>query len=297
MVVYHTDNKATEVVRRGVNTFSVKKRTLDSKKIFITKNFTITHSLYKDGRRAGLSMDTIRELSGIFNSDSSMNVKKLTRGTEVFLVLEKDIWEKPSKKRVVSVEVKSKKKNWTATKFAGQNTETGFYHQDGSAVSTSFLRYPLANFYVSSHFSLSRLHPIYHTKRPHYGVDLASPRGSPVWSTAKGKVVFAGTKGGYGKTVIIQHDQQYRTVYAHLAGFRKGLKVGDQVNQKQVIGYVGSTGAATGPHLHYEIRKNGQPKNPIRIQLPTIQKLSGGAWGEFKRQYEYYHKLLHGDKG
>ena len=161
-------------------------------------------------------MEVIREITGILNSDSAINVKRLAGGTDIRVVLERDVWAKPSKKHVVSVEVTSKKKTWSATKFSGQDTQAEFYHQDGTSVTTSFLRYPLENFYVSSHFSLNRKHPIYHTRRPHYGVDLAAPRGTKVWSTAKGKVIFMGTKGVYGKVIIIQHGQNYRSVYDHL---------------------------------------------------------------------------------
>lgn len=297
MVVYKTNSNTISAQKDEVGQFWVKKQKLDDKKIFFTKHFTINHSLYKDGRAAGLTIENIRDLTSIITSDATMNVKKMPVGAEIYVVLERDIWDKPNKKNITAVEVQSKRKKWTAMKFSGQDSQADFYHEDGSAISTSFLKYPLANFYVSSPFSLDRKHPIYNTRRPHYGVDLASPRGSPVWTTAKGKVVFAGVKGGYGKVIEIQHGQHYRTVYAHLSNFRKGLKVGDEVDQKQIIGYVGSTGAATGPHLHYEIRKDGQPRNPLRIALPTINKLSGTAWEKFKGQISYYQRLLHDQGG
>ena len=296
MVIFKDNYKAVEALNDGHGQFSIFRKSLDQKKIYQTKRFSISHSLYKDGRKAGLSMEVIRELTAILNSDSAVNVKKLAGGTDILVVLEKDIWAKPSKKHVVAVEVASKKKTWTAAKFEGQDTQAEFYHQDGTSVATSFLRYPLENFYVSSHFSLNRKHPIYHTRRPHYGVDLAAPRGTKVWSTAKGKIIFMGTKGGYGKVVIVQHGQHYRTVYAHLSGFHKGLKVGSEVEQKQVIGYVGSTGAATGAHLHYEIRKDGQPHNPLKTVLPTIEKLKGKAWLTFKKQYDVFYNMLHKKK-
>lgn len=293
MIIYKSEKDIINTHKDRQGHFQVDKDQLNEKKVYAPKHFSITHSLYRDGRAAGLTMESIRELTKIINSDGSMHVRKLPVGAEVYLVLEKDIWANPGNEHVIAVEIKSLRKKWTAVKYSGHDKEMDFYHEDGSALATGFLKYPLANFYVSSNFSPNRMHPIYNTRRPHNGVDLAAPRGTPVWSTAKGKVTFAGIKGGYGKVVEIQHDQHYRTVYAHLSNFRKGLKAGDEVDQKQVVGYVGSTGAATGPHLHYEIRKDGQPRDPLRISLPTMSKLSGVAWENFKSQLQYYQNLLH----
>ena len=121
---------------------------------------------------------------------------------------------------------------------------------------------------------MSRKHPLLGITRPHHGVDLAAKYGSPVWTTGQGKVVFSGTKSGYGKTVIIQHNYKYKTIYAHLSKFAKGITKGAKVKQGQVIGYVGTTGISTGPHLHYEFRINNKPTNPMTVKIPRSPSLA-----------------------
>ncbi len=119
------------------------------------------------------------------------------------------------------------------------------------------------------------------TIRAHRGVDYAAPRGTPIKATGDGKVIFAGTKGGYGRTVIVQHGRQYNTLYAHMNSFRKGVRSGTRVRQGQVIGYVGSSGLATGPHLHYEFRLDGVHRNPITVPLPRAHPVPASLKAEF----------------
>ena len=251
--------------------------------------FSLNSSLYVDGKRAGLSFANIAEIDKVMGSDPAVDSKKLLRGTKFDVVLEGG--SKDSTKKVIAVDIVSGKKHWGVTRFNNRYGNS-FYHDDGSTAEVSFLKYPLKSFRISSHFSSSRLHPIHHYRRPHYGVDLAAPTGTPVWATAQGKVIFAGVKGGYGKTVILKHGSQYQTVYAHLSGYKKGLKVGDIVKQKQVIAYVGNTGHATGPHLHYEWRKKGVPYDPMRVRLPKKATLTGTMLKAFERYRSYVKKSI-----
>jgi murein DD-endopeptidase MepM/ murein hydrolase activator NlpD len=131
----------------------------------------------------------------------------------------------------------------------------------------AFLRSPVDFARISSHFNLKRRHPILHTIRAHKGVDYAARTGTPIKATGDGKVIHAGRKGGYGRTVILQHGQKYTTLYAHLHRYAKGIKAGKRVEQGQIIGYVGSSGLATGPHLHYEFRTNGVHVNPLTVKI------------------------------
>jgi murein DD-endopeptidase MepM/ murein hydrolase activator NlpD len=148
----------------------------------------------------------------------------------------------------------------------------------------AFLRTPVDFTRISSKFNPNRKHPILNTTRPHRGVDYAAPTGTPIKTAGDGKVVFAGTKGGYGKTVIVQHGERYSTLYAHLSRIKSGMKTGKRVSQGQTIGYVGSTGYATGPHLHYEFRVNGVHMNPLTVKLPHAEPLSAKYMDAFKQQ-------------
>ena len=148
----------------------------------------------------------------------------------------------------------------------------------------AFLRTPVNFTRISSHFNLRRKHPILNTIRAHRGVDYAAPMGTPVRATANGKIHSIGVSGGYGKTVQMQHGRSYSTLYAHLSRFAKGLGPGTYVKQGQVIGYVGKSGLATGPHLHYEFRINGVHRNPLTVDLPKADPLDERYLGEFRRQ-------------
>lgn len=149
----------------------------------------------------------------------------------------------------------------------------GYWDANGRSLRKAFLKAPLNFKRISSTFTYTRRHPIYKTVRPHTGVDYAAPKGTPVWSIGDGKVVFKAYKGGGGNTIKIKHNSVYSTAYLHLSGYAKGLKVGDHVKQGQVIGYVGSTGASTGPHLDFRVWKNDKPINPLTMESPSVEPL------------------------
>ena len=148
----------------------------------------------------------------------------------------------------------------------------------------AFLRTPVDFARISSHFNLRRKHPILNKIRAHKGTDYAAPTGTPIKAAGNGKVIFAGTKGGYGRTVIIRHGQSYQTLYAHMHRYGRGIKTGKKVKQGQVIGYVGKSGLATGPHLHYEFYKNGSVRNPVKVELPKAKSIAKSTLRDFKRQ-------------
>ena len=149
----------------------------------------------------------------------------------------------------------------------------GYYAEDGKSLRRAFLRSPLAFSRVTSGFSLARFHPFAQTWRAHKGVDFAAPVGTAVHAAGDGQVALAGTQNGYGNVVILRHAGAYSTVYAHLSRFAAGVKTGARVAQGDLIGYVGQTGWATGPHLHYEFRVNGVERNPLTIALPNAQPI------------------------
>lgn len=161
-----------------------------------------------------------------------------------------------------------------------------YYTSDGKSLQPSVLRTPVDYTRVSSTFSLNRLNPVLHIWRPHYGVDLASPMGTPIHAAADGVVKFVGMTSGYGRLVELNNVGPYSTRYGHMSRFAKGLKKGERVHQGQIIGYVGQSGVATGPHLHFEIRVNGVPKPPLKVALPDSQPLPADLIPGFKKQIQ-----------
>lgn len=168
---------------------------------------------------------------------------------------------------ILSAEFTNNGRNYPAYRFAYEG-ETDYFDEEGNSVRKAFLKAPLNFRRISSKFSRSRLHPILKIRRPHHGIDYSAPRGTPVSAVGDGMVIFAGYKGQYGRLVKIKHPNGYRTYYGHLSRIGKKIQKGKRVRQGQVIGYVGATGLATGPHLHYEIRINGKAVNPKTIKLP-----------------------------
>ena len=170
-----------------------------------------------------------------------------------------------------------------AFRYTDSNGDTDYFTPDGRSLRRAFMRNPLRFTRISSRFSKSRLHPVLRVRRPHRGVDYAAPRGTPVRATGNGRVSFAGRKGGYGKTVLITHGNAHTTLYAHLSRYAKGVRRGTRVQQGQVIGYVGSTGVSTGPHLHYEFRVNGVHRDPLTVKLPRAAPLDENELKKFRR--------------
>jgi murein DD-endopeptidase MepM/ murein hydrolase activator NlpD len=166
---------------------------------------------------------------------------------------------------------------YRAVYFEHAEGKGGYYRPDGSSVKRQLLRAPLNYRRISSRFSHARLHPILRVRRPHLGIDYAAARGSPVWAVADGKVIFRGVSGGLGKLVKVRHANGYVSYYGHLSRFPQGLKVGQWVQQKAVIGYVGSTGVSTGPHLHYQLMKYGRCVDPAAVRTPAGDPIPVGA--------------------
>jgi murein DD-endopeptidase MepM/ murein hydrolase activator NlpD len=172
-------------------------------------------------------------------------------------------------------------KEYLAVRYVGPSGSADYYSPQGSSLHKAFLRAPLEFTRVSSPFSLQRLHPILNTIRAHKGVDYAAPIGTPVRAAAEGRVLFAGVRGGYGNLVELDHSRGITTVYGHLSRFAHGLHAGEHVSQGEVIAYVGMTGLATGPHLHYEYRVNGVFKNPQTVKFPEALPIDGPLRADF----------------
>ncbi len=170
----------------------------------------------------------------------------------------------------------------------------GYYDLEGESLRRAFIRAPLEYRRISSRFNRNRLHPILNERRPHIGVDYAAATGTPVMATADGVVMRRGVSGGYGNLVEIRHANGFVTRYAHLNGFASGLRSGGRVSQGQVIGYVGMTGMATGPHLHYEMHRNGTPVDPLNIDIPAGDPIPSDARERWEEEMQARHAFLDG---
>lgn len=275
----------TLVATRHNDDFDVK---LFSKKIdyqITSAKGSIHSSLFEDGVNAGLSEKVILKLADIFawDIDFALNLHEGDQFTVVYEKLFVDGKEFDTGD-ILSVEFVNQDKTYTAVRFADNQGHTGYYTPEGNSLRKAFLQSPMDFAKISSHFNLHRKHPILNTIRAHKGVDYSAATGTPVKTTGEGKIVFHGTKSGYGNVVEIEHGQKYSTLYAHLSRFKSGHKVGSKVKQGDVIGYVGKTGLATGPHLHYEFRIAGKHVNPETAKLPRSIPMENALLAKFKAQ-------------
>ncbi len=184
--------------------------------------------------------------------------------------------------KILAVEFINNSQNYTAYLFE-QGGKAGYFDALGNSLRKAFLKAPLSFRRISSFYSKNRLHPVLRIYRPHHGIDYVAPTGTPVSATADGTVTSAGYKGNYGKLVIILHRNGYQTYYGHLSRLAKGIRMGKKVRQGDLVGYVGATGLATGPHLHYEMRMGRAPINPLRVKNVAGEPVPKAKKAEFKR--------------
>lgn len=238
----------------------------------------IQSSLFAAADAVGLPDAVTMQLAEIFSGEVDF-LHDLRRGDRFAVVYEMRELDGQSvgAGRIVAAEFVNKGNVYRAFSWQAPDGSDGYYAQDGKSLRKAFMRSPLEFTRITSGFSLARFHPFLQTWRAHKGVDFAAPTGTPVHATGDGKVATAGRQNGYGNVVILQHNGAFSTVYAHLSRFAAGMKPGARVAQGDVIGYVGQTGWATGPHLHYEFRVNNEQRNPMTIALPTAQPLPAAA--------------------
>jgi len=212
------------------------------------------------------------QLAEVFAGDIDF-YKDLQRGDRFAVVYEMRYieGEPAGAGRIVAAEFENRGKTHRAFLFRDVDGSEGYYSADGAGMRRPFLRSPMEFSRVTSGFSNARFHPILQTWRAHRGVDYAAPMGTPVRATGNGAVAFAGLQGGYGNVIVLQHAGAFSTLYAHLSRFAPRIRAGARVSQGEIVGYVGHTGWATGPHLHYEFRVAGVQRDPM-----TLAALPGG---------------------
>jgi murein DD-endopeptidase MepM/ murein hydrolase activator NlpD len=235
----------------------------------------IDTSLFESAAQAGLSDKVIMNVAGIFAWDVDF-VLDIRIGDDYYIQFE-EIWqdgEFVTEGEIIAAEFNNNGRSLKAIRFKDENDRTDYFTPTGDSVRKEFLRNPVDFTRISSNFNPNRRHPILNTIRAHRGVDYAAPRGTPIKASGDGKVIFRGTKSGYGKAVILQHGGNITTLYAHMSGFAAKARIGSRVRQGQTIGYVGATGLATANHLHYEYRLNGVHRNPRTVALPDAEPIA-----------------------
>ena len=244
---------------------------------------TIENSLFLAGQSAGLSDAVIMELANIFGWDIDFALDIRT-GDQFSVVYEEKYLdgEKVKDGSIIAAEFINSGESYRAVRYTDSKGNTDYYSQNGRSMRKPFLRTPVDFARISSRFNLKRKHPILNKIRAHKGVDYAAATGTPIKSSGDGKVAHRGNKGGYGRTIIVKHGSQYSTLYAHMHKYARNTQVGKRVKQGQIIGYVGKSGLATGPHLHYEFRVNGVHRNPLTVKLPDASPLPKNEMQRFK---------------
>ncbi len=243
----------------------------------------IDSSLYLSAKAAGLSDNVIMDLANIFGWDVDFALD-LRKG-DSFAIIYEEIFrngELVKTGNIVAAEFINRGNRFVALRYTDPNGNTSYFTPEGKSMKKAFLRAPVDFRRISSHFKPQRWHPVLGKKRPHRGVDYAASPGTPIKASGDGKIIFRGWKGGYGRTIILKHGTKYTTLFAHMSKFKGGLKTGSRVKQGQTIGYVGSSGLATGPHLHYEFRVNGAHRNPVTIKLPDSDPIARSILKDFK---------------
>ncbi|MBL8514369.1 MAG: M23 family metallopeptidase [Betaproteobacteria bacterium] len=279
---YYLSGDSYLEVQRTPAGFEASEKSLKSAAVHQYKSGTIRSSLFAATDEAGIPDAIAMQLVRIFSTDIDFHVD-LRRGDRFSVVYEQlhHEGEPMGAGRVLSAEFTNAGKTFQAYLFTDDQGADGYYSADGHNRAKSFLRSPLAFSRVSSGFG-GRLHPIFKNWRQHTGVDFAAPRGTPVWATADGIVEFAGVRGGYGNAIEVRHNSGITTLYGHLQGFASSVRKGMRVSQGQTIGFVGSTGYATGPHLHYEFKLAGIHQDPMRVALPKAEPLEARYLSAFK---------------
>ena len=278
------DLNSMEVHRKGDGFEIVISHRIPERRI-TNASAVITSSLFLAAQKANLSDNLTMELASLFgwDVDFALDIRKNDRFTVLYEELYLD-GEKIDDGNILAAEFVNRGKIYQAIRYTDQSGRIDYYSPDGKSMRKAFLRTPVEFTRISSRFSVGRKHPILNRIRAHKGVDYAAARGTPVMSTSNGKIIYRGKKGGYGNTIIVQHGTKYSTLYAHLSKYRSRLKKGSRVKQGQIIGYVGSSGLATGPHLHYELRVDGVHRDPLRVKLPGADPLDKKYMADFREK-------------
>ena len=270
-------------VLRNAGGFTARNRAVaESPRVFY-KTATIRSSLFAATDAAGIPDAIAMQIARVFATDIDFHTD-IRKGDRVSVVYEMiyDSGELVAPGRILAAEFVNDGQAYRAVLFTDDEGKDGYYSMDGTNRAKAFLRSPVEFSRVSSGFG-GRIHPIFNNWRAHTGVDFAAPRGTRVMASADGTVLSAGVRGGYGNAIEIRHGGAITTLYGHLSGFAQGIRAGTRVRQGDVIGYVGSTGYATGPHLHYEFKISGIHQDPLKVALPKAEPVPAALKPKFEQ--------------
>lgn len=273
------------IVERDGGSFKASEQPLSLETQVITTSAQIRYSLFGATDAAGIPDSVATGLADIFGGDIDFH-RDLRKGDRFSVAYESvnHLGRMVRTGRILAAEFVNDGRVYRAVWFEGADGKGGYYTPEGKNIRKAFLRSPLEFSRVTSGFSAARFHPVLHETRAHRGIDYGAPVGTRVKATGDGVVDFVGKQGGYGNVVMLRHQTHYVTVYGHLSGFAAGLRKGTRVAQGDVIAYVGATGLATGPHLHYEFRVDGVHRNPLTIALPEAPPLAASQLGQFRQR-------------
>ena len=246
------------------------------------KSGIIKTSFYEAALESDIPDSVIMDFAYIFGWDVDF-VFDIREGDSFYLIYETPYsdGEKIKNGDIVAAKFINNGKIYKANRFYTSSNKKEFFDDEGNNLQKAFLRAPLDFAYISSHFNPNRMHPVLHTIRAHNGTDYAAKRGSPVRTTGNGTIKYVGRRNGCGNEIVIQHTNDYSTRYCHLDKFHSGIKKGKKVLQGETIGYVGSTGLATGPHLHYEFKIGNKHIDPVKLKLPSAEPISNNLKSDF----------------
>ena len=278
---------ATLVVERTLNGFVASEKKLQLATQINIKSGEIASSLFGATDAAGIPDAIATQLAEIFSGDIDF-YRDLRKGDKFSIVYEtlSHNGQPVRSGRILAAEFVNNNRSHQAYWFQADAGKGGYYAADGRSLRKAFLRSPLEFSRVTSGFSNARLHPVLQITRAHKGIDYGAPIGTRVRAVADATVEFAGRQGGYGNLVILKHQGTYSTAYGHLNGFAPGVRKGTRVSQGDTIGFVGRTGLASGPHLHYEFRINARQVNPMMAVLPAALPLNASQISRFKKSIE-----------
>jgi murein DD-endopeptidase MepM/ murein hydrolase activator NlpD len=280
---YFINPTAVLEVARGNDGFTATNRALAEQPRHVYKSATIRSSLFAAADAAGIPDAIAMQVARIFSTDIDFHAD-LRKGDHFSVAYEMlyEAGELVSSGRILAAQFVNDGREFNAILFKDEEGVDAYYSLDGSSRAKAFLRSPVEFSRISSGFG-GRLHPIFNNWRAHTGVDFAAPQGTRVLAAADGYVVSAGARGGYGNAVEIKHGGSVSTLYGHLSGFAAGVRAGTRVRQGDAIGYVGRTGFATGPHLHYEFKIGGVHQDPMRVALPKAEPVAASLKPQFMR--------------
>lgn len=300
-LTYNLSPTQTLSVTRADDNFDAKLTKKSAKIMPTVAAGVIGSTFYEAGVAQQLPQKIILDATRLFAS--KVNFKRGLKPGDHFKVIYESSYVQNkvvSTGNILAMEISNDGKTYTLIRHTDKQGVSRYYPADPNGLrntvsaKSTFLRTPVHYTRVSSSFSIKRMHPLLAFSRPHYGVDLAAPRNTPVVASANGVVTIAGKENGYGNLVIINHGHGITTRYAHLNGFARNIHAGSYVKQGQVIAYVGSTGLASGPHLHYEYRVNNAPQNPLTVKLPMEAKsIAAAEQKQFSREVATYLAQLH----